>query len=73
MHRKKMLASRGKFGCVYECGCGTVHVAVGPVDLKFNPESLLETYEMLGEAIEQLKQEMAPRSISLWRCSEVKN
>jgi hypothetical protein len=51
---RKMLASRDRFGCVYECACGTIHVAVGPVDLKFNRESLLETYEMLGEAVRQL-------------------
>ncbi|MGB6875428.1 MAG: hypothetical protein WBD87_05285 [Candidatus Acidiferrales bacterium] len=55
---RKMLASRDRFGCVYECACGTIHVAVGPVDLKFTRESLLETYEMLGEAVRQLK----PRS-----------
>ncbi len=53
-----MLASRDRFGCVYECACGTIHVAVGPVDLKFTRESLLETYEMLSEAVRQL----TPRS-----------
>jgi hypothetical protein len=58
MDPRKMLASRDQFGCVYECACGTIHAAVGPVDLKFTRESLLETYEMLGEAVRQLK----PRS-----------
>jgi hypothetical protein len=59
MHPKKKLASRDRLGCVYECACGTIHLSVGPVDLKFSPEGLLETYEMLGEAVEQLKQRMA--------------
>jgi hypothetical protein len=55
---KKVLASHGKFGCVYECGCGTIHVSVGPVDLKFTRASLLEMYAMLAEAA----QELEPRS-----------
>jgi len=50
----KMLASRDRLGCVYECACGTIHVSVGPVDLKFTRESLLETYEMLGDAVKEL-------------------
>jgi hypothetical protein len=52
---KKMLASHGSFGCVYECSCGTFHVAVGPVDLKFTRASLLETYALLAEAVQQLE------------------
>jgi ribosomal protein L1 len=52
---KTILASRDQLGCVYECACGTIHVAVGPVDLKFTRESLLETFEMLRDAVEQLK------------------
>ncbi len=51
---KKMLASRDRLGCVYACACGTIHVSVGPVDLKFTRESLLETYEMLGDAVRAL-------------------
>jgi hypothetical protein len=52
---ERMLASRDRLGCVYECSCGTIHVSVGPVDLKFTRESLLETYEMLGDAVRELK------------------
>ena len=52
---RRILASRSGFGCIYECLCGTIHVSVGPVDLKFTRESLSETYEMLGEAIRQLR------------------
>jgi hypothetical protein len=52
---KKVLASRDNFGCVYECSCGTIHVAVGPVDLKFTRANLLEIHAMLTEAVEQMK------------------
>ena len=52
---KTILASRDRFGCVYECACGTIHLAVGPVDLKFTRESLFETFEMLRDAVAQLK------------------
>jgi hypothetical protein len=51
---KTILASRDRFGCVYECACGTIHLAVGPVDLKFTRESLVETFEMLRDAVEKL-------------------
>ena len=52
---RTILASRDRFGCVYECACGTIHLAVGPVDLKFNRESLRATFEMLSDAVERLK------------------
>lgn len=52
---RKILASRPGFGCVYECTCGIIHVAVGPVDLKFNRESFLEVCEMLRDAVGQLE------------------
>jgi hypothetical protein len=48
----KILASRNDLGCVYECPCGTIHVAVGPVDLKLSPEMFLEAAAMLREAAE---------------------
>ena len=52
---KTILASRDQLGCVYECACGTIHVALGPVELKFTRESLLETFAMLRDAVEKLK------------------
>jgi len=52
---KTILASRDQLGCVYECACGTIHLALGPVELKFTRESLLETFAMLRDAIEKLK------------------
>ena len=52
---KTILASRHQLGCVYECACGTIHLALGPVELKFTRESLLETFAMLRDAVEKLK------------------
>ncbi|HXN72730.1 MAG TPA: hypothetical protein VN861_09290 [Candidatus Acidoferrales bacterium] len=64
MDPKTILASRDRFGCVYQCSCGTIHLSVGPVDLKFTRESLLETFEMLRDAVEQLKPGSADASPS---------
>jgi hypothetical protein len=52
---KKILASNSSSGCVYECSCGTIHIAVGPVDLKFTRANFLEIHAMLSEAVEQMK------------------
>lgn len=49
----KILASRDNFGCVYECPCGTIHVAIGPIDLKLTPETFLEALSLLREAAER--------------------
>ena len=50
----------------YRCGCGTIHFAVGPADLKFSPEGFLEFCEMLGEAVARLQLE-APEELGLVR------
>jgi hypothetical protein len=51
---EKVLAARERLGCVYECACGTIHLSVGPVDLKFNRESFLETLELMRAAATKL-------------------
>jgi hypothetical protein len=53
--KESLLASRDGLGRVQECACGTIHVSVGPVDLKFNRESFLQTFEMLRDAVAELK------------------
>ena len=53
----KVLASKEGLGCVYECACGTVHIAVGPVELKFTREGLMETFELMREAVEKLEKD----------------
>jgi len=47
-----VLALRDNFGHVVECGCGTIHVTVGPVTLALDPHALRTLYEMLGQAID---------------------
>jgi hypothetical protein len=47
-----ILAMRDNFGHVVECGCGTIHVTVGPVTLALDPHALRSLHEMLGQAIE---------------------
>jgi len=46
-----VLAMRDNFGHVMECGCGTLHVTVGPVTLAVDARALRTLYDMLGEAI----------------------
>ena len=48
----RKLAEREGFGCVYECGCGTVHIAIGPVELKLTREGIAQVHAMLCEATE---------------------
>lgn len=51
---KAVLAERDNFGLVAECGCGTVHVTVGPVSVALDVEALRKMHEMLGEALSRL-------------------
>jgi len=50
-----MLAMRENFGHVVECGCGTVHVTIGPVTVALDSESLRKLHNMLGQAIESVE------------------
>lgn len=52
---KRVLTTHNGVGYVYECSCGTIHVGVGPMDLRITRERLLEIYQMLGEAIARLE------------------
>lgn len=49
-----MLAGRENFGHVVECGCGTIHVTVGPVSLALDEKALRNLHEMLAQAIANL-------------------
>ena len=51
---KRVLSARDGLGYVYECNCGTIHVGVGPMDLRMTREGLLEIHQMLEEAVAQL-------------------
>jgi hypothetical protein len=53
--RKGLLAVEENFGCVAECGCGTLHVTVGPVSVAVDAHALHRLHELLGAAIEKLE------------------
>ena len=59
-NQEKLLASRDGLGRVQQCACGTIHVSVGPVELKFTPESFLQTFEMLRDAVSRLNDDSEP-------------
>jgi hypothetical protein len=50
--RTGILAVRDNFGHVVECGCGTIHMTIGPVTVSLDSKSLRTLHEMLGTAIE---------------------
>jgi hypothetical protein len=52
--RKGLLAVEENFGCVAECGCGTLHVTVGPVSVAVDAQALRRLHELLGAAIDKL-------------------
>lgn len=52
--RKGLLAVEENFGCVAECGCGTLHVTVGPVSVAVDGQALRRLHELLGAAIAKL-------------------
>lgn len=54
---KGLLAVQENFGHVAECGCGTLHITVGPVTVALDPRALRRLHEMLGAAIERLHSE----------------
>jgi hypothetical protein len=52
--RKGLLALEENFGSVAECGCGTLHVTVGPVSVAVDAQALRRLHELLGAAIDKL-------------------
>jgi hypothetical protein len=52
--RKGLLAVEENFGCVAECGCGTLHLTVGPVSVAVDGQALRRLHELLGAAIDKL-------------------
>jgi hypothetical protein len=70
--RKGLLAVQDNFGCVAECGCGTLHVTVGPVSVAVDAQALRRLHELLGAAIEKLESaELASRDHLNWRSSHL--
>lgn len=54
---KGLLAVQENFGHVAECGCGTLHVTVGPVSMALDAKALRRLHELLGAAIARLDSE----------------
>ena len=52
--RTGILAIRDNFGHVVECGCGTIHMTIGPVTVSLDSGSLRTLHEMLGQAIKNV-------------------
>jgi hypothetical protein len=50
----RLLVLEENFGHVVECGCGTLHVGVGPVSLALDLRSLEKLHEMLGAALARI-------------------
>jgi len=69
--RKGLLAVQDNFGCVAECGCGTLHVTVGPVSVAVDAQALRRLHDLLGAAIDKLDSaELAGDHLS-WRSSHL--
>jgi hypothetical protein len=70
--RKGLLAVEENFGCVAECGCGTLHVTVGPVSVAVDAQALRRLHELLGAAIDKLNSAEFPTPESLsWQSSHL--
>ncbi len=50
----RLLVVEENFGHVMECGCGTLHVGVGPVSVALDAASLRKLQEMLSVALMRL-------------------
>jgi hypothetical protein len=70
--RKGLLAVQDNFGCVAECGCGTLHVTVGPVSVAVDAQALRRLHDLLGAAIDKLESaELAAPDHLNWRSSHL--
>jgi hypothetical protein len=70
--RKGLLAVEENFGCVAECGCGTLHVTVGPVSVAVDAQALRRLHELLGAAIDKLNSAAFPARERLsWQSSHL--
>ncbi|HTQ60473.1 MAG TPA: hypothetical protein VMI32_09635 [Candidatus Solibacter sp.] len=49
-----LLATRENFGHIVECGCGTIHLTIGPVTVALDARSLRSLHKMVGQALERM-------------------
>jgi hypothetical protein len=52
---KRMLAISENFGTVAQCGCGSVHITVGPVSVALDADTLQKLHPLLGAAIQRIE------------------
>jgi hypothetical protein len=48
----KVLAVLDNFGAVTQCGCGSIHLSVGPVSVAVDSATLRKLHQMLEAALE---------------------
>ena len=51
---KRILASENDLGKVTECGCGTIHITIGPVSVALNDHAVRRLHALLGTAVQRL-------------------
>jgi hypothetical protein len=50
----RRLLSRGPVCAIEECSCGTLHVSIGVLTLRLEPEVVASIWETLGDALARL-------------------
>ena len=50
---RRGLLSEGPFCKVEQCGCGTIHLSLGPFTLRLHPDVVESIWRTLGEALGQ--------------------
>ena len=52
---KWMLATKERFGSVYQCDCGCFHLQVGPINLQLSFESYCELVDLINTSVANLE------------------
>jgi len=63
---KRMLAISENFGAVAQCGCGSVHVTVGPVSVALDSDTLQKLHRLLGAAIQRIESDELTQPESIY-------
>jgi hypothetical protein len=66
---KRILAVSENFGTVVQCGCGSVHVTVGPVSVALDSETLQKLHRLLGAAIQRIESDELTETESVYEHS----
>ena len=66
---KRILAVSENFGTVAQCGCGSVHVTVGPVSVALDSDTLQKLHRLLGAAIQRIESDQLTETESVYEHS----